>query len=80
MSDFTEQPAVADKLETPSGSATLAAAVARAMERAVRRAIAEHHRAGDPVAIWRDGRVMLLYPDGTLQETDGDTAQSKEQG
>jgi hypothetical protein len=38
-----------------------------AMERAVREAVAEHHRAGNPVAVWQDGRVMLLYPDGSLQ-------------
>ena len=46
-------------------SAVFAEIVEDAMQRAVREAIAEHHRAGDPVAIWRDGRIVMLYPDGS---------------
>lgn len=41
--------------------------VADAMDEAVREAIAEHHRAGNPVAIWRDGRIVMLYPDGSTR-------------
>ena len=38
-----------------------------AMQRAVERAVDEHHRLGNPVAIWRDGRVVMLYPDGSTR-------------
>jgi len=37
----------------------------RALKEAVAAAIAEHWRAGRPVFIWRDERVMALYADGT---------------
>jgi hypothetical protein len=39
--------------------------VENAMKRAVKEAIAAHHRAGNPVAIWKDGQVVLWYPDGS---------------
>jgi hypothetical protein len=48
-------------------SRVLAEVVEKAMTRAVKQAIAEHHRAGDPVVIWRDGQVVLWYPDGSVQ-------------
>lgn len=35
----------------------------RAYERAVREALLMHKRAGNPVAVWRDGKVVLLQPD-----------------
>jgi hypothetical protein len=41
--------------------------VERAMQRAVKAAIAAHHRTGSPVAIWKDGRVVLWYPDGSYR-------------
>ncbi len=34
----------------------------RALKEAVAEAIAEHHRAGRAVPIWRDGRVVMLPP------------------
>jgi hypothetical protein len=37
----------------------------RAMKEAVAAAIAEHWRAGRPVYVWRDEKVVALYPDGT---------------
>lgn len=37
----------------------------RASREAVKKAIDEHWRAGRPVYIWRDERVMALYSDGT---------------
>ena len=40
------------------------------MRQAVKAAIADHHRNGNPVAIWRDGRVVLLYPDGSIRPVD----------
>jgi len=31
--------------------------------RAVRKALREHKRAGNPVAVWRDGKVVVLQPE-----------------
>lgn len=45
-----------------------AARVKRYAGQAIREAVAEHHRAGDPVSIWRDGRIVLLHPDGSVTE------------
>jgi hypothetical protein len=39
----------------------------RCMQRAVEEAVAESHRLGHPVAIWRDGRVVRLFPDGSTE-------------
>ena len=33
------------------------------MQAAVREAVARHKRLGNPIAIWRDGRVVWLSPD-----------------
>ena len=35
----------------------------KAAERAVREALLRHKRAGNPVPVWRDGKVVLLLPD-----------------
>jgi hypothetical protein len=40
------------------------------MGEAVQDAIADHHRAGNPVAIWHEGKVVLWYPDGTYRPVD----------
>ena len=40
----------------------------RAIQRAVREAIREHALLGHPVCIWRDGRVVWLSPEETLDE------------
>ncbi len=40
--------------------------VGEALKEAAPEAIADHHRAGNPVAIWRDGQVVLWYPDGSF--------------
>ncbi|MGV3720262.1 MAG: hypothetical protein ACO1SX_05065 [Actinomycetota bacterium] len=37
------------------------------MQRAVAEAVAEHHLLGNPVYIWRDGRVVRLFPDGSTE-------------
>jgi hypothetical protein len=46
-------------------SEAFAEVVERAAKRAVKAAIAEHHRAGEPVVIWEEGRIVYLYPDGS---------------
>jgi hypothetical protein len=50
-----------DHMELPP----LVAKADRAMKEAVARAIAEHWRAGRPVYIWENERVVALLPDGT---------------
>ena len=37
--------------------------IARALGEGVRAALLRHKRAGNPIAIWRDGKVVLLSPD-----------------
>lgn len=39
------------------------AAIQAAMSRAVRAALRRHKRAGNPVAIWRDGAVVWVAPE-----------------
>jgi len=34
-----------------------------AVKRAVRQALEEHHRAGVPIEIWRDGRIVTISAD-----------------
>ena len=34
----------------------------RALARAVRQAVLQHKRAGNPVAVWRDGKVVWVNP------------------
>ena len=40
------------------------------MQQAAQAAIAEHHRHGRSVPIWRNGRVVWLGPGGVISETD----------
>lgn len=44
-------------------------AVDAAIRRGVRDALLMHKRAGNPVAVWQDGKVVLLQPDEILPET-----------
>ena len=39
------------------------AAILEAMRRGVREALARHKQAGNPVAVWREGRVVLIPPE-----------------
>jgi hypothetical protein len=34
-----------------------------ALRRAVRHALLEHKRAGNPIAVWKDGQVVLIPPE-----------------
>ena len=45
---------------SPHVSAERIVAVAN---RAVRKALREHKRAGNPVAVWRDGKIVVLQPE-----------------
>jgi hypothetical protein len=37
--------------------------IVAAMQRAVRKAIEQHRKDGDPIAIWRDGAVVWIAPE-----------------
>jgi hypothetical protein len=37
--------------------------IERAVQRAVQEALRMHKRAGNPVAVWRDGKVVWLAPE-----------------
>jgi hypothetical protein len=37
--------------------------IEQALARAVREALRRHKRAGNPVAVWRDGRTVWIKPD-----------------
>lgn len=38
-------------------------AIDEALARAVRAALIDHKHAGNPVAVWRDGRVVWIQPE-----------------
>ena len=37
--------------------------VEKALQRAVRQALLMHKRIGNPIAIWKDGRVVIIPPE-----------------
>ena len=45
--------------------------ILKAMTGAVREALLRHKRLGNPVAVWRDGRVVWLRPEEIPGETAG---------
>lgn len=51
----------------------------QAMKEAVAAAIAEHWRAGHPVHIWRDEKVVALFPDGTTTTVEREHHEIKEE-
>jgi hypothetical protein len=48
---------------TPAERAGDLERIERALRAAVRDALQRHKRDGDPVAVWREGRVVWLPPD-----------------
>lgn len=50
-------------------------ALTRAIRRAVRNAVLVHKQAGNPVAAWRDGKVILLAPDEIVLPEEEDAVQ-----
>jgi hypothetical protein len=42
--------------------------ILKALTEAVREALLRHKRLGNPVAVWRDGRVVWLPPEEILTE------------
>lgn len=45
--------------------------ILRAMTEAAREAILRHKRLGNPIATWRDGRVVWLMPDEIHLDPEG---------
>ncbi len=53
-------------------------AVDEAMGEAVRHALVMHKRAGNPVATWRDGKVVIIPAEEIeVEETAGDSGESR---
>lgn len=52
------------------------AAIDAAFRRAVREALAQHKRKGNSVAVWRDGKVVLLTPDQLLNDISDEDAKT----
>ncbi len=46
----------------PSARFRDTARILAAMDEAVRAAILDHKRAGNPIAVWRDGQVVWIAP------------------
>jgi hypothetical protein len=51
--------------------------ILRAMAEAVREALLVHKRLGNPVAVWRDGRVVWLAPEEIPAEPDAPLDEEK---
>lgn len=51
--------------------------VTRRFRLGVREAVRDHALAGNPVAVWRDGKVVLLPPETVLAELRGKKAAPK---
>lgn len=49
-------------LPPPIGGDALLARIQQALGEAVREAILRHKREGNPVAVWRDGKVVWIEP------------------
>ena len=52
-----------DKHTGPTKMSDETKSIEQAMRRAVRHALLTHKRAGNTVAAWRDGRVVLVAPE-----------------
>ena len=52
-----------------------------ALKKAVARTIADHKRTGDPIVIWRDGKVVKIPADQIeVREPEAEYGNSKEKG
>jgi hypothetical protein len=48
-----------------------AKALEKVMQRAVREALLGHKRAGNPIAVWRDGQVVVIPPEEIPGDEEG---------
>ncbi len=60
MARFPEAFKMRDKHTSPTKLSEETEAVEQAMRRAIQHALLTHKRAGNPVAAWKDGRVVLV--------------------
>ena len=76
----SEPPLADSQSDLWSDSELFATRVQQSLEQAVQEAIEDHHRAGNPVAVWRDGQVVLWYPDGSYQPVPSETSADDPRG
>ena len=53
-------------------------AIEEILRRAVVRAVSEHKRLGNPIAVWQDGAVVWLAPDEIMIDDEAATDESKD--
>ncbi len=56
------------KLDTPNLLTANSKSVKQAIKTGIHQALLKHKQANNPVAIWRDGKVVLLPPDEILPD------------
>ncbi len=66
-----------DKHASPMKLSAETKAVEHAMRRAVQHALLTHKRAGNPVAAWKDGRVVLVAAEEITVEGVGNIKRSR---
>jgi hypothetical protein len=54
--------------------------IERALARAVRNALIEHKRAGNPVATWENGKVVIVQPEDIVIPPDPDVEEMADKG
>ena len=70
---------IPDSGPTPAERAGDPDRIERALRAAVRDALQRHKRDGDPVAVWREGRVVWLTP-GQIPTAGDEASDGKENG
>ncbi len=69
------------KLDKNLSDKAMAFRAEEALKKAVARTIADHRRTGDPIVIWRDGKVVKVPADQIeVRETESEYGNSKEKG
>ena len=70
-----------EKLDRNLSDKTMAFRAEEAMRKAVANVIADHKRTGDPIVIWRDGKVVKIPADQIeLHEPEVEYGNSKDKG
>jgi len=53
----------ANKIKKKLSNMLLAFRAEEALKKVVAKVIADHRRSGEPIAIWRDGKAVLVHPE-----------------
>ena len=64
MTESLSSPSLVDRLQDVG-------LIQRALTRAVREALLDHKRAGNPIAVWRDNRVVWIEPQDIPESPEG---------